>query len=433
MPVLHTWIRKANLLIMLICLFVLSADLFPDDLSIAEMEKRMVSIAVDDGRVVDAIKLLAAQNELNLSIADEVEGRITISLADVALTDALDVITAAVSANWYIVGNIVVVKPNDRIDMRELETKLFRLQYLSANEAKKIVMPLVPDGCALEILSHQGNEGDGGWDEIMQVTAYPAVLSRVSDMIHQLDRQRPLVEIEVKIIETMVRDDSQLGIDWPENISARLGDLSNDEFDVIGLGTRPIEGGDWTWGRMTIGEVTLLLDMLSKNGSSKLISNPRVTTLSNERAEIEVSTTIPVETLNRFSEGGIVQDIVSFQDLDVSITLSVTPRVADDSTITLEVISNVEEITGYTGPIDNQRPITSRRSVTSSVTVKSNESLGLGGLMKEVEHETITRLPLLGSIPLLGVLFQHRKTTKEKAELLILITPRIVETSIAGR
>jgi general secretion pathway protein D len=216
-------------------------------------------------------------------------------------------------------------------------------------------------------------------------------------------------------------------------MSLRLGDLEGDDSDVTGLGTRPIDGGNWTWGRMTIGEVSLLLDLLMTSGRSKLISNPRVTTLSNEKAEIEVSTTIPVETLNRFSEGGIIQDIVSFQDLDVSINLSVTPRVADDSTITLEVVSNVEEITGYVGPEENRRPVTSRRSVVSSVTVKSNESLGLGGLMKEVEHKTVKKFPILGSIPLIGLIFQHHVVKKERADLLILITPRIVEPSLAGR
>lgn len=122
---------------------------------------------------------------------------------------------------------------------------------------------------------------------------------------------------------------------------------------------------------------------------------------------------------------------MNFQDLDVSINLFVTPRVADDSTITLEVISNVEEITGYVGPEDNQRPVTSRRSVTSLVTIKSNESLGLGGLMKEVEHRTVKSFPILGSIPIIGRIFQHHIVKKEKTDLLILITPRIVEPSLA--
>jgi general secretion pathway protein D len=88
----------------------------------------------------------------------------------------------------------------------------------------------------------------------------------------------------------------------------------------------------------------------------------------------------------------------------------------------------VEEITGFTGPPDNQRPITARRSVNSSVTIVNGESLGLGGLMKEVEHNTVQKVPLLGSIPFLGKLFQHHDKTVEKTDLLILITPHILSS-----
>jgi type II secretory pathway component GspD/PulD (secretin) len=428
-----TRIGRIGILAMSLCLLVLSPGLTLADMDRADMEKELVSIAIDEGRVIDVLKLLAMQHDLNLSVSSEIEGDITITLVDVALTDALDVITSSASANWYIAGNVVVVKPIDRLDMRELETKLFRLQYLSAVEAKKIVLPLLPDGCKAEILSRKVGNEVGGWDEMLEVRAYPSVIHQVSDLMSQTDIQRTLVEIEVKIIETAVLNDFDLGIDWPDQISLRLGDLNRDQLGVAGLGTRSIEGREWTWGRMTIGEVSMLLNLLETNGRSKLISNPRVTTLSNEQAKIEVATTIPVETLNRFSEGGIIQDIVSFQDLDVSINLSVTPRVADDSTITLEVVSNVEEITRYVGPENNQRPETSRRSVTSSVTVKSNETLGLGGLMKEVEHRTVKRFPILGSIPLIGIIFQHHMVKKEKADLMILITPRIVEPSLAGQ
>ena len=87
------------------------------------------------------------------------------------------------------------------------------------------------------------------------------------------------------------------------------------------------------------------------------------------------------------------------------------------------------DITGYTGPADNLRPITARRSVNSSVTVRAGETLGLGGLLKEVEHKTIKRLPLLGNIPVLGRLFQHHTTSTEKTDLLILITPTLLTDS----
>ena len=416
--------KAVGLLLVLVLLLLYMGELFAA-VSRADLESRLVSIAIDNGRVGDILKLLAVQNDLNLSVSDEVEGSISISLVDVTLADALDVITASASANWYITGNVVVVKPVERVDLQELHTKLFRLQYISASAAQKVVTPLIPAGSKVEILS-RGNGEDGGWDEIIEVTACPVVINKVEKVIKQIDKQRPLVEIEAKIIETNVNDDNKLGIDFPDNFSVNIGDLKEDDEELNAFATHPLKGGRWNWGRLSAAEVTLLLDVLIQNGRSKLVSNPRITTVSNRQAEIEVTTTIPVQTMNRFSEAGVVQDIVSFQDLDVSISLLVTPRVSEDSTITLDVTSVVEEIIGYTGPIDNQRPITSKRSVISSITVKAGESLGLGGLMKEVEHKTIKKLPILGDMPVLGRVFQHHTTSVEKTDLLILITPHIL-------
>jgi len=421
--------RKMKYLILLLMFNICLMDITSaQELTRHDLESQVVTLTIDNGRIVDILKLLGVQNKLNLSISSEVEGSITISLTDVALSDALDVLSAAADATWYIAGNVIVVKPMDRVDIREMQARLFELQHITATEAKTVIEPLLPDGSKIEIVSKAlaSTEQAGGWDEMLQVVTYPMAMNRVENLISDIDRARPLVEIETRIIETTLQSESELGIDFPDEISATIGDIDAEGLDVVGYGSYPLAGGDWTWGRMTLDEVSLVLDMLIEEGNSKLISNPRVTTASNSEAVIEVSTTIPVETLNRFSEGGVVQDIVSFQDLDVTISMTVTPRVANDSTISLSVNTIVEEITGYTGPTDNRRPITSRRSVSTTVTVRSGESLGLGGLLKDVEYKTVNKLPILGDIPLLGRLFQHHSTSSEKADLLILITPRVI-------
>jgi type II secretory pathway component GspD/PulD (secretin) len=421
--------RSIYLISSLVLILLLTTAATADGLSRDQLERTPVSIAIDDAEAADVLKLLAAQNDLNLTVSSGVEGTVTLALKDVSVAAALDVIVAAVDAAWFIAGDVIVVRGEGETDLRELDIRLFPLRYIGAGEARKIIEPMLPEGSKLETLSRQGETQTSGWDETLQVATFPQIMERVAALIEQLDQPRPLVAIEVKIIETNLRDENKLGIDYPDALTLTLGGLEDEESGQMSLGSRDIEGGDWYWGKMTIAEVSVLLDLLIQNGRSKLISNPRVTTLSNQEAEIEVTTTIPVQTINRFSEGGIIQDIVSFQDLDVSIRLQVTPRVNPDSTIVLDVSSAVEEITGFTGPPDNQRPITARRAVNSSVTIKAGESLGLGGLMKEVEHKTVKKLPLLGSIPLLGRVFQHHTTSVEKTDLLILITPHIMGTS----
>ncbi len=136
---------------------------------------------------------------------------------------------------------------------------------------------------------------------------------------------------------------------------------------------------------------------------------------------------MPIQTINRFSEGAVIQDIVTFQDKEIGISLRVTPRINDDSTITMNVNPVVEEIIGYAGPTNNQKPITSQRSITTNVTVRNGETLVMGGLLKETTIEKQDRVFFLGSLPILGGLFTHRTNEAATTDLLILITPKILD------
>jgi type II secretory pathway component GspD/PulD (secretin) len=177
---------------------------------------------------------------------------------------------------------------------------------------------------------------------------------------------------------------------------------------------------------MDVSEVSLLLEYLKSTGNSKLLSNPSVTTSDGKPATIDVVTTIPIPTISRFSEGAVIQDIVTYQFKDVGITLEVTPVVNEDGYITLNCRPTVEEITGWVGPADNQQPITSKRAVRTEVIVKNGETLVIGGLMKENKITTIDGVWLLSDIPFLGELFKHRTEKNSKTDLMILITPSII-------
>jgi type II secretory pathway component GspD/PulD (secretin) len=223
---------------------------------------------------------------------------------------------------------------------------------------------------------------------------------------------------------------SDLGLEWPETIGASLGEAE----PVTSTSTTtaaskalvfPINGRP-KYGRLSVNQVDWFLNYLATQTNSKLLSNPKVTTLDNQAAKITVATTIPLQTLNRFTEGAVVQDIVSFQDKEFGIILDVTPRINDDSTITLRVVPTVEDIISFTGPANNQRPITSKRSVETQVRMKDGETMVIGGLIKDNEVKTVRKVWFLGDIPLLGHLFRSTSKQKNQTDLLIMITPRIV-------
>ncbi len=142
--------------------------------------------------------------------------------------------------------------------------------------------------------------------------------------------------------------------------------------------SKDLNSGSWNWGTLSVDELQIVLDLLDQTNNSKLISNPRITTLENHEAEIKILTIIPIPTINRFSEAATTTDILTFQDEEVGITLRVTPRLNSYGQITMEVHPSVQDIIGFSGPVENQKPITSERSIKTRVTVNDGETAVLG-------------------------------------------------------
>jgi type II secretory pathway component GspD/PulD (secretin) len=267
---------------------------------------------------------------------------------------------------------------------------------------------------------------------ILVVTDFGYNIPRIEKIVATLDKPAKQVSIEVKMVETSLDKNSDLGLEWPDGIGASFADAepaSTSSTSTTDEASKamvfPVKGRP-RYGRLSVEQVDWFLNYLTTQTNSKLLSSPKVTTLDNQAAKITVATTIPLQTLNRFSEGAAVQDIVSFQDKEFGIILDVTPRINDDSTVTLRVTPTVEDIISFTGPPDNQRPITSKRSVETQIRMKDGETMVIGGLIKDNEIKTVRKVWLLGDIPLLGNLFRSKSSQKNQTDLLIMITPRIV-------
>lgn len=413
--------------VVLICIS-LSSSVLAQDQAWPEFMNRQISLSVDNSPIKDVIRLLAKQNNFNISITGEELGKVSFILTEVPLSEALNAILTPNNLTWYIRNNIVVVKLAGNLTLDEIKTVVINLKYISANEAKLSVSHLLSEGGKVEILiEKEGGEDDDVVPSRIMLSDRIAVVDEMLKILEDVDIPMPQINISVKLVETSLNNDKKYGVDWPESFSATIGGLSDEESGLSGLGIYPLDGGDWMWGKINVDQVKAVLDWMVSNGNAKILSDPNITTISNKTSEIGITTTIPIETINRFSEGAVIQDIVSFQDLEIGITLKVTARINEDNVITLKVNPIIEEIIGYTGPTNNQRPITSNRTMTTEVRVKHGETLVMGGLLKESKFETIKKVPIIGSIPLLGRLFQHRTITSNKTDLTIFITPHIID------
>jgi type IV pilus assembly protein PilQ len=411
----------------------LSADPMPSE--------RRLTLQLEGVPLVDALGMIAEQNGLNLVVSGEVTGDVTIRLDDVDIATALDAILTAGGYNYFLRDSVIIVKPLGLDVSGELESRTIRLKYVDPVTAKKALESRISDKGKVIVLDKMLESGANGGPyqpNRIVITDRASNLNRLVELVQEIDVPERLIQIEAKIIETKLDDISKLGFIWPSQLSASMtgadnGTGSDGSSDILSTlsnrnaGVYDPNNGSWTWGKLSVDEANLILDFLMTSGNSKLISDPRITTVENHEAEIKIETVIPIQTINRFSEGAVIQDIVSFQDEAVGISLRVTPRINEADKLTLEVSPTVEDIIGFTGPADNQRPITIERSVLTRISVNDGETVALGGLFKEDEIKSEQKVPILGHIPLLGkLLFTHHSKQKTTTDLIILITPKIL-------
>lgn len=402
----------------------------------AWMDKK---IDVDFGKTPlgSALALLARQNGFDIVSPQLDDTEVSAHLTQATIKDALDAILSVSGFVYYTVGDIVVVKPLADETPGELETRIFKLDYLDARQIKQQVQNMLSLRGKVQAISaghSTSGQDDGKYPaKILAVTDLANVIPIIAEFISKIDTKPRQVAIDVKLVETGITEDQSFGLDWRTNITAKITGAEGQTQTTESLTERlslfstiPFEAGSFTYGTMDVSEVSLLLEYLKSTGNSKLLSNPSVTTSDGKPATIDVVTTIPIPTISRFSEGAVIQDIVTYQFKDVGITLEVTPTVNDDGYIILSCRPTVEEITGWVGPTDNQQPITSKRSVQTDVVVKNGETLVIGGLMKENTITSVDGVWLLSDIPFIGELFKHRTEQSTKTDLMILITPSIL-------
>ena len=392
-----------------------------------------LSLDLQGVSIPDVLNMIAQQHNLNIVISGDVTGEVTLRLEDVDLTTALEAILGPMGYNYFMKDDVIIVKPYDAYASGELESYMATLKYITPTTAQLALEPILSDKGKTVVLNKKTDGSSTGVKynpNRLLIVDFPNVIKEVMTLLVKLDKPEQVVSIKVRIIENKIDDQSQLGFSWPTSLSAVMGESEGAESESSkespGSAIYNPNTGDFSWATIGVGQVQLALDLLEESGNSRLVSDPHITTIENHEAVIKIETVVPIATVSRFTEGAATSDIVTFQDEEIGITLTVLPRINENGRITLEVMPKVEDIIGYAGPADSRKPITTSRSIKTTITVNNDETAVLGGLVKEDEIEKVHRVPLLGRIPILGkILFSH--TTKEKSatDLIIMITPHI--------
>lgn len=418
----------------------------------ASAPEALASFHFKDARLPDAIRLIASQFGLSVVVGKGAGGTLTASLDNVTLAQTMQYVAEATGCEYTLEGRILVVNP------AEIQSRVFPLRYLDAAAAAEAVQKVLGEKGQAQPFSGRVKEGPASqaaayaYANAIIVTDTSARLARVARVLSEMDVKPMLVAIEAKLVETTLGKDEKLGVDWQVRASAAgaslpitfpfpktqgSGDFTgtpNPNNQVGGLGSAFPPGQtfpytsreDYVFGKLSFEEFNVALDILKQSSTTNLVSAPKITTLDNQTAEIIVGTVVPIARYEHTEQTGALQ-IAGYDEKKVGVRLLVTPHVGPDSTMILSVNPEISEIIEYRGQF-NERPVTSTRSATTQVAVRSGETVMIGGLIRSVDMTIVRKVPLLGDLPIVGYLFRHKTTSKQKVDLMIFITPHLLES-----
>jgi len=390
-----------------------------------------VSLSFQNAKLINVVRMLVSEDNLNLIMGEDLSGRVTVNLDDVSLETALDAILHVNNYEWFVQDNIIIVQPmtTKKVMSGELLTRMFRLNYVGGTIASEAVGEVISDRGRIRALSSTASTNlEPGEKDILLVTDLPNNFLLIEGVIRSLDVKSDQINIAVKFIETALKHDETIGINWDlrEQMSL-IKSLDTDTLSTFDLGYLTIGGQTMNFATLSRPIVSAILSLLANDGSTKLLQEPQVTTTNNSPANIVVGTTIPV--LVPQGEGSVFgSNPYTYENQHVNISLDVLPRVNDDKVISMKIDAIVQDIIGYIG--DDQRPMISTRSTNTTVRVNNGETLLIGGLIFDTADEMKSKVPVLGDIPLIKNLFNYNNKKKEQRELLIFITPTIISSDV---
>lgn len=399
-----------------------------------ELEKEFAPVTVNldfsDVALNQILATIAQGTGLNIIGGEELSEKINIHLKDVPLEDVFDIILRTTGYTYVKEGKILRIIPQEEAP---LVTEVFELQFVHAAQMEKAISHLLTREGTVKSFSKFSEEE---YSNFLIVTDTPESLATIRDLVKRLDKKVGQVMIEVKFCEVTLDKDDELGIEFLIRPYI-TGASTQTRFPLPMMGTKQLdrpdvltqEAGEITLGTVSFADFTATLHALDTKTEVNLIASPRIATRDGEEAEIVIGDKIPIPLYERNEATGSME-VTGYQTEDIGVLLRVTPVINRDNTVTLKVHPEVSEITGYTGP-NNERPIISTREVTTLFTVENGKTIVLGGLMKQTVTNALTKVPILGDIPIFGKLFRYQDDAEDKRELLIFITPHILEAGVS--
>lgn len=387
---------------------------------------RVKSLVIHETDIRDVLKLLFHDSDLNLVIEPEVQGTITLQYKDMSIEEIMESI---VVTNGYL---YTLTRNTIRIGKRG--TRIFKMNLTTQGETSA--------WATIEAELKKMTTESG------QVILNPmAGTIMVTDEAERLDRIEAYIKIieeamsrqvltEAKVIEVVLSDSFQFGVDY--SFFADMIGVSADGALAGGAALAQSlapKGGSIKFGVAKENKFSTLLELLQTQGQVNVLSSPRIVTLNNTTATINIAEQIPVigRTIVDTEAGSRTEFDISFKD--AGITLDVTPKIGPDAEMIVTVKPKITEQTGTVTTPDGLQiqPILNVRESSNTIRVRDGESIVIGGFIQNRKTEAISKVPLLGDLPVINPLFRSTVQNMEKVELIIVLTPKILTSAVNRR
>lgn len=391
-------------------------------------------IAFENADLKQALRMIATAGGFNLIVSERLDGRVSLVFHQTLLQDALRSILRVNNLDFVEENQIFRVgSPEEFSAEIKFVTKHYRLKYATSKNVLQSVTPL---------LSEKGHASSDDHSNIITVRDSQQFIDAVEALIGTLDRAAPQVHIEAKIVDVSRTFSQALGIQW--GFTKSTGDVQGFGGPTVGSitgGTPNPLNANFPITSPSSGIGILVGDLINETsleaqihaaedrGDAHIISQPSITTLNNVPAKIRSGIRFYVKTTSTIAvggaSGGASADDTGLQEIETGIELSVTPQIIPNEAIKLTIAAEESEA-DFSRTVDGIPAVVDNTAATT-VFVKDGQTTVIGGLMKVRKSKSSSGVPVISHIPIVGWLFKNKIKARTDNELLIFITPRVVQ------
>ncbi|MFC1516352.1 SH3 domain-containing protein [Thermodesulfobacteriota bacterium] len=391
---------------------------------IPSMDSDLISLNFREIDIRALISALAMKQEINIVMAKDVSGKISVHLYQVTLDEALDAITLAGGFGYHYYGDLYYVyKPQKSRDPEQdlIEMRVFKLNFVEVEKVQEILDD-IPGMRKIKI--HEPSK-------TLIARDTPENIQKIETLLTYWDTVPRQVMIEAKILDVKLTDDMTLGVDWNQLLGEAA--LGTGGFSRAVLptapGTNPVPAtGAGVFGNLITGvgtayQFTAAIDALQEKTEVNTLSTPKILAIHGKKARVQVGGKQGYRVSS--TSLGVLTESIEF--IDTGTILEITPYINEEGSVLLNVKPSISTASITTGGI----PVVSETTVTTWMLAQSGQTVFIGGLIQELKTRKKEMIPCLGDIPGIGAIFGRTASGFGKFEMVVLITPQIIETDIA--